>query len=365
MITAMAVLAACAGSNSVATTTKHAEPAASTSSTETTSAPGDDISLDPAALDDPGTHSVGIARLDLPGGIRDSSTAYVSYPALESGTDVAPDLSGAPYPVVLGTAGMGLTVGSHLASHGFVFVALSDALETEEIDGPVEFSAALDGLDTLEGSALTGMADTMRAGVMGYSGESLFALMLAGARIDPAHHAAECAQPPEAWGDVFRDLVCSEDWWATLQDRARLAGIFTEEGLWGSLGDPRILASMPMGPRGFYLTGADGLASATVPILMIVGGGDLERRMETAAILESYPEGLAQAITFEGAGHMMIFDGDVQAQIERFAVLFLGLHLQGIEEYRPLLSAEFVEQQAVALGDMLTFDGLVWGVPDT
>lgn len=246
-----------------------------------------------------------------------------------------------------------------------VIIALVTPLITEEVDGAIAFSGVLDGVAALDEHLLTGIADTDHAGVMGYSGESLFALMLAGARIDPGYHAAVCADPPEGWGRDFLDLACSEEWWETVVERANLAGIITSDGLWESQGDARIKASMPMGPRGFYLTGADGLASATAPILLVVGGEDTERLMETAEILKAYPTGLAEAITFvgPGAGHLMIFESDVQAEVRRLAVAFLTLHLTGDDRYAEVLTPEFIGRSAEAQDTPTTSRKMIWGVP--
>jgi hypothetical protein len=310
--------------------------------------------------------------LSFPDGDDEPLSVIAYYPAITEGSsatrgrDAEPDPSAAPYPVVLGNTNMANVVGLHLASHGFVFLALSSPLVTEEVDGAIAFSGVLDGVAALDQHLLTGIADTDHAGVMGYSGESLFALMLAGARIDPDHYAAVCADPPEGWGSEFLGLACSEDWWETILERADLAGITTSDGLWESQGDARIRASMPMGPRGFYLTGPDGLASATAPILLVVGAEDTERLMETAEILQAYPAGLAEAITFVGpeAGHLMIFNSDVQAEVRRLAVAFLTLHLKGSGQYSEVLTPEFIDRSSEAPDTHPTYEKMIWGVPE-
>lgn len=326
--------------------------------------------IDPAELADPGPHGVGTASLSFPNGDDEPLSVIAFYPAIAEGSsatrDAEPDPSAAPYPVVLGNTNMAEVVGLHLASHGFVFLALSTPLVTEEVDGAIAFSGVLDGVAALDQHLLTGIADTDHAGVMGYSGESLFALMLAGARIDPDHYAAVCADPPEGWGSEFLGLACSEEWWETILERADLAGITTSDGLWESQGDDRIRASMPMGPRGFYLTGPDGLASATAPILLVVGGEDTERLMETAEMLQAYPTGLAEAITFvgPGAGHLMIFNSDVQAEVRRLAVAFLTLHLKGTDQYSEVLTPEFIGRSFEAPDTHPTYEKMIWGVPE-
>jgi len=84
--------------------------------------------------------------------------------------------------------------------------------------------------------------------------------------------------------------------------------------------------------------------------------------METASILENYPTGLASAITLVGADHMLVYDLDAFAQIQGFALAFFSYQLKGEEEYAQYLTREFAEDVA-PLGERVTFEGLVWGVP--
>ena len=325
-------------------------------------APVSVAAISPAELSEPGPFGVGITSVSLP---QVSGVAYYpgANPGAEAVRDAEPDASTAPYPVVLGNLNMAAVVGEHLASHGFVFLGLMSPLTTEEVDGAVAFTALLDGVADDVEHPFAEIADTDHAGVMGYSGESLFALMLAGARIDPDYHAAVCADPPRRWGERFLDLACSEQWWDTIVEQADLAGITTSDGLWATQADPRIKASMPMGPRGFYLTGVDGLAAATTPILLVVGGEDTERLMETAEILDAYPNGLAEAVTLVGADHAMIFEPDVQAVVRRLAVAFLTQHLKDNDQYAEVLTPEFINRSAETPDEHPTFDQMMWGVP--
>lgn len=321
---------------------------------------------DATALAERGPHGVGKASYETDNPVQDGRPLRIAvyYPAQSVAStyevDASPDTTGAPYPVVMGVEQMGLVMGPHLASHGFVFLAVGTNAVSEEVDTPREFSAALDAFETLSESPLTGLGNTDATGVLGYSGESLFALMLAGARIDPDHWAATCADQPAAWGDSFSNMVCSESRPLVIE-RADAAGISTSSGLWKSLRDDRVKAAMPMGPRGFYMTGPAGLAEAAAPILLIVGSEDTERLLETADILANYPQGLAEAITFVGADHSLIFDDDAVAQIRRFALAFLSYHLKGVEGFAQYLTEDFVNNVAPSLGVVETFDTLAWG----
>jgi len=86
---------------------------------------------DAEALSERGPFGVGRLRREIIDEDREDRriglTAF--YPALaESRTtdDAAPDDSGAPYPIVLGDWKIGEVVGVHLASHGFVFLMVSE-----------------------------------------------------------------------------------------------------------------------------------------------------------------------------------------------------------------------------------------------
>ena len=353
------------------TTVPTATTTATAASTTTTSA----LAAGGAALGVPGPCGVGQTNLTTRDAAREDRRVWVQafYPAgTESSTpqeDAAPDTSGAPYPVVLGDASIGADLGPHLASHGFVFLAVrgqsswGTTLSTDMIDYPLDQMVALDTLEALDGHLLTGLADTSRAGAIGYSFGSWDALMLAGARIDPEHYLSTCAARPEGWSDNWWQYVCGDlEIWELIGARAEEVGIATPEGLWASMGDGRIKAVMPMGPEGFDLVGPEGLAGVTAPALLVAAENDQYNDYDpaTTSLFEYYPN--AELITFVGADHLMIFEPDAVAQIGRFAVAFFGYHLAGRDDFAPYLTEEFVEQVAPGLGASDSFTTLVWGL---
>ena len=85
--------------------------------------------------------------------------------------------------------------------------------------------------------------------------------------------------------------------------------------------------------------------------------------METAEILEACPAGLAEAVTFVGAGHSMISKPDVQAAVRRLAIAFLTLHLKGNDQYAEVLTPGFIEKSAEAPDTHPAFEQMLWGVP--
>ena len=70
----------------------------------------------------------------------------VYYPAVTAGfrvePDAPPDASAGPYPVIIGVDNQALFA-PHLASHGFVVLAMHTQAPTEEVDTPSELSSAL------------------------------------------------------------------------------------------------------------------------------------------------------------------------------------------------------------------------------
>lgn len=345
---------------------------------EPTSTSAGSTGPDGAELAEPGPYGVGRLNLDTTDPAREERAVpiLVFYPAVTESEqptpDAEPDLAGAPYPVIIGDGNIGTTMGPHLASHGFVFAAVIGqstwglALNAKMIDYPLDHIVALDTLETLTDHMLTGIADTSRAGTIGYSYGGWDALMLTGARIDPDHHAQTCASRPDAWSDNWWNYICgSPDRWQQVVTRAEEVGIATPDGLWKPMGDERIKAAVPMGAEGFDMTGPAGLADATAAVLLIGAGADVINDFDpaTTQLFEHYPG--ADLITFTEAGHMMIFEADAVAHMRRFAVAFFGLHLHGDDAYAAYLTKEYVEQVAPGLGPAESFDTLVWGVPES
>ncbi len=378
VLIALALIAACSSgdvesSPSVVTSTSTAVAP----STEPTEESAEEVESDGAELAQPGPFGVGRFNVETTDPDRDERVLriLVFYPAVTDSarpvTEAEPDLAGAPYPVVVGDGNIGTTMGPHLASHGLVFAAVIGqstwglALNTNMIDFPMDHMVALDTLEALADHTLAGVADTNRAGTIGYSFGGWDALMLTGARIDPDHYARTCASRPDAWSDNWWTYICgSPQRWQQVVTRAEEVGIATPDGLWEPMGDERIKAAMPMGAEGFDMTGPAGLADATAAVLLIGAGADQINDFDpaTTMLFEHYPR--AELITFTEAGHMMIFEPDAVAQMRRFAVAFFGLHLGDVDAYAEYLTEEYVEEVAPLLGAAESFETLVWGVPD-
>ncbi len=218
----------------------------------------------------------------------------IHYPALKEFNaennpitrDAVPDLSGAPYPLILTGPNSGdLLLKSHLASQGFVMVIVrppgfhyDDIWSEIVIDGPLDFLFTLDQLTASPPEGLAGLIDTDRVGVAGYSWDGFFSLALSGVQIDPENYLSQCAQAPSldpplspAMQDYYCTLAADWDQFSAYAGDLIPAG---PDGLWEPVTDERILAVMPMAPDGAWLYGQRGLSGVQIPTLIITGTED-------------------------------------------------------------------------------------------
>jgi len=237
-------------------------------------------------------------------------------------SDVAPDLSGAPYPVVVLSPGFGTNVDQytylteHLASHGFVVLGVEHQegvyfMEENPLKDappsyahrPIDVRRALDFAEGLTsvGGALEGLLDLENVAVTGHSSGGYTALAAAGARVDEEamHQRCEAAR---AEGDPFGE----ECYWfeGHEADIAALAGFDTTPGeLWPSMGDARVDAIISMAGDAFMFQQA-GLAQITVPVLAMGGTNDY---FDWVASPTFEYAGSAQKalVAFEDAGHVI------------------------------------------------------------
>ena len=204
--------------------------------------------------------------------------------------DAAPNATDAPYPLLVFSPGYAnfATVYSylyeHLASYGFVVLApdhvehyyfdedpFRDGPQTT-IDRPQDISKVIDYAQLLTDSndMFQGMIDMEQVAVSGHSYGGYTTLAAAGARYDFEGYIATCAEVSEAIaGNMLCDNLAPHE-----EDMAQHAGLESmPEGLWPSMGDPRVKAIVPLAGDA-YLFGEAGLAEVNVPMLAI--GGTLD-----------------------------------------------------------------------------------------
>jgi len=314
---------------------------------------------DPFPLSERGPYQVGKQAYTLRDETREGREVKITvwYPARlppgsgslpKPGAD--PDLSGAPYPLILSSTKMATIMAPYLVSHGFTWASV-DGIDTywhmdrQMYEQPLDILFALRAVASNPPEGLEGMADAEHAGAIGYSFDGYNTLAMSGARIDPEHFLAQCEDPdatteaahlatsfncgPAHEWDQFTDLV-GED--ITM----------SEDGLWQAMTDERIRAVMPLAGEGFWLFGEKGLASVDKPSLIIVAAEDT-LYPENALIFEHLGTPDKAMIRFMGKDHMMIFEREMVARMAHFAVAFFGYHLQGREDYAFYFSEKFVE----------------------
>ncbi len=292
-------------------------------------------------------------------------------PKLLAGTNREPDLSGAPYPLVLTERDSGdMIFQAHLASHGFVMAVVrppypaaeADVAEIDSgiVDYPRDFLFVLDQIASNPLEGLDGVIDSEHVGVTGHSWGGAISLALSGVRIDPEFYLSFCAEQAPAiqaavsWGG-YAEYSCSlAEKWDGFAAYVGEAVTASEDGLWQPVTDERIRAVLPIAPDGAWLYGERGLAMADRPMLIIAPTDDeyTPYQVETAYIFEHVGSPDRFMISFVGRGHMMVLDPEVAKRLHHFATAFFGTYLQNKSEYRDYFSEGFVSQ----------FDDLAWGL---
>ena len=304
--------------------------------------------------------------------------------------DAPPDMSGAPYPVVVFSHGYGNNpagyayFAEHLASQGFVVVA-PDHHESEMGDGhsfvvstftrPLEVTQALDFAETLtaEGGDLAGLLDMDHVGIAGHSYGGYTALASGGAQIDYLPFLEECKTAAEGSSlaamcnpafDTFKDEVPA------------IVGLSEmPEELWPSLADPRIDAAVAMAGDAYVFTD-EGMASLNLPLLAMGGTLDWATPFDVGAEMAYDHASSAEKalVALEGAYHAL-FMGNCPSEgsifmdngwqwacsegiwardrghdlANHFATAFLRAELMGDEEARAALAP-----------DAVAFDGVTY-----
>ncbi len=280
--------------------------------------------------------------------------------------DAVPDLSSAPYPLILTETASGGTVFlGHLASYGFVTAVINIPDHDEYfdwnfnmIDWPRDFLFCLDQI-ALVPEGLEGVIDVENTGVTGYSFGGDISLTLSGVRVDPEFYLSHCGQPalirtPKYDAEMYHNWTCSlAGKWGEFVDFAGEQLTISEDGLWQPLTDDRIRAVMPMAPSGTWLYGERGLAQAKKPMLILSSTEDefIPYFDEAIYLFDHLGAPEKYLITFIARSHMMVWDEPQTSQIKHFATAFLGTYLQGREDYGKYFMEDFVSQ----------FEDLAWG----
>jgi len=322
-------------------------------------------------LSEPGTYGVGYHKYTLVDESRNGRVIRLTiwYPALKQidsegktiTLDATPNMSGAPYPLILTGTNSGLLLfESHLASHGFVmaivqypdFIAINWGFEM--IDHPRDILFALDQIASYPPEGLEGVIDTDNVGVTGYSSDGSYSLTVSGARVDPEFYLSQCEQAASTDLKLLQWFCGPAKDWEKFVAHAGSEITVSDDGLWQPMTDKRIRAVMPMAPNGAWLYGERGLATVDIPVFIINATEDeyVPYQIEAAYIYEHLGTPERYLVSFIGKGHMMVEENISAARIKHFVTAFFGYYLQGREEYAKYFSEDYISQ----------FDDLFWGV---
>jgi len=232
------------------------------------------------------------------------------------------DTSGAPYPLVVHShAHMSFSqelpyLVEHLASRGFVVIAVDHEDNWSTAFGPLDYQAMLrrpqeitrqiDYAESLSAPAgrLPGMIDTEKVGVTGWSLGGTTALAAGGARMNLGEMRTWCKENPK--GAALSEWACVD----ILDHEAELAAFAgldqTPTGLWADWGDERVGAVIPLASATIPF-GSEGIGYLDVPVMFMVGSDDTAKDpyFEMAEPYESVTSERKAKVVFEQAGHML------------------------------------------------------------
>jgi predicted dienelactone hydrolase len=241
-----------------------------------------------------------------------------------------PDQTAAPYPLVVFSHGnamyrqQSVYVTEHLASHGFVVIGVNHtdtaapdlwptsmaAYRPNDIVGmihrPLDITSVIDYAATLasEDDALAELINTETVAHIGHSYGGYVTLAIGGAQLDYDSFENWCAETT-TWGPHEHQMCYLV---GHNEELAEAAGLDTApEGLWPSLGDPRIDALIGFSPGRVPSFGTAGLAALKSPIMVLVGSDDTDSPPEryTYPLYEWLGSAQKVLVVLEGADHMV------------------------------------------------------------
>ncbi|MGB7339747.1 MAG: hypothetical protein WBC91_12710 [Phototrophicaceae bacterium] len=236
--------------------------------------------------------------------------------------DALPELANEPYPLIIYSHGLfGARFEStyyleHLASWGFVVIAVdhvgSTFFDTTSPDDvvqsfgyrPQDITQLIDYAEAINTDGeFAGLLDMNAVGVTGFSFGGHTALIAGGAVIDSTALETSCEGV-----STEENALCDPSYQQMLAETVGLDAV--PQGLWQSAVDERIKAIVLLAPCCVDMLGADGLASVTMPLMVITGTADTTAPAERNGIVvfdnvNSEPRLL---VLIEGAGHGIYVD---------------------------------------------------------
>jgi len=210
----------------------------------------------------------------------------------------------------------------HYASYGFIVLSpehieglypsdfASDPIAISDfgkaaIDRPRDIKQTLDYAEqlTAPGGALAGLIDMQHVAVVGHSSGGYTALAMAGAQYDLAAFNARCAQLP---ADDPNTIFCTSLVPKEAEMAARAGFDPMPQGLWPSMGDPRVTAIIPMSSHS-YLFDKAGLAKITIPMMAMGGSADTATPLDWSGkpAYDNASSAQKALVTFMGGEHLI------------------------------------------------------------
>jgi predicted dienelactone hydrolase len=299
---------------------------------------------------------------------------YLWYPAalpkgVEStryNVDIPPDLSGAPYPVILSSAETGMYMGPHLATHGFVFIGVDleqnhHTLSDYLVDFPIDHVFALKQIEVNPPEGMAGLIDPDRTGVMEYSLNVYNALVLSGAIMDQEFYLAQCARTrpsKSTLGTTWIEELCDPDFdWEGFYADAGPKISFNPAGTWKPVKEIQIKAFMPIVPQVESIFNSRSLSAVDSATLLINSIADEEyySSQDAKTLFENLGSEEKSMLSIVDLCYMIMCDDEKVSMVSHFVVAFFGQTLQGKQDYAEYYSKEFISKH----------EGLVWeGIAD-
>lgn len=245
--------------------------------------------------------------------------------------DAEPFKDATPYPLVIFSHGFGglrfqsIFLMEHLTSYGFVVIAAdhpgSTLLDTRSEEGaiksfalrPQEVLHEIAFVERINKTDLAAIVDMTQIAIMGHSVGGYTALSAGGARLSTS--TMDCGGDGAGLACIMQEQAAAVAGWRGLDA--------VPDGLWPSTSDSRIQAVVALAPWNGPAFGQDGLATLTLPTLIVVGSADDATIPERDAYfmfahLGSNDKALA---VFENAGHYIFVEtcNDIALQLGLFA----------------------------------------------
>jgi predicted dienelactone hydrolase len=239
-----------------------------------------------------------------------------------------PNTQDGPYPLIIISHGqdgtrLGYTyLSEHLASHGFVVMAMDHAdnpgtagtipiyttlfTRPQDISWEIDYAVSLSAI----GGELERLINIDNIAVIGHSHGGYTALASAGAQLDFTWYSQFvdepiiCVMPADSGeGNFCTDILDHQ------QELSDLAGLDTiPDRLWPSWEDPRVNAIVGLAPAGGYF-GPEGLKGLTIPTMLMVGSNDtgISAAVDVYQPCEQLNSENKRVVTFDAADHMIFF----------------------------------------------------------